>query len=218
MLNGWNAKHTVVTVAMLLVLGLVLVFVLRDGSDDDGPEATATPTPAATAGATTLAAETDPEPADTPLVVAPGRVGAAKVGMTKSQAAATGLFNTDVDHGADDCRGVSPLEWKKSVSTSLDLLLTDSGRISSIGISSGGPKTAEGIGVGSTFAQVRDTYADLTPLEEAGFDQSGDYLVVGDLYLGFLFNENVNDATDDSKVAFMEVTKGNKPDLIRDGC
>ncbi len=29
--------------------------------------------------------------------------------MSKSQAAATGLFNTDVDHGPDDCRGVSPL-------------------------------------------------------------------------------------------------------------
>ncbi|MEO6604581.1 MAG: hypothetical protein ABIN55_03095 [Aeromicrobium sp.] len=218
MLNGWNAKHTIATIAMLLVFGLVLVFVLRDGGDDDSPEATATPTPSATVDATTPAAEPDPEPAGAPLIVAPGRVGAAKVGMSKSQAAATGLFNTDVDHGADDCRGVSPLEWKKSVSTALDVLLTDSGSIASIGISSGGPKTAEGIGVGSTFAQVRDTYADLTPIEEAGFDQSGDYIVVGDLYLGFLYNETAQDATDSSKVAFMEVTKGSKPELIRDGC
>lgn len=216
MLTGWNAKHTLVAVAMLLVFGLVLVFVLRDGDDDKTPEATATPTPSATTAATTPAAE--PEPADVaPFVVAPGRVGAAKVGMSKSQAAATGLFNTDVDHGADDCRGVTPLEWKPSVSKSLDVLTESDGSIAAMGILAGGPKTAEGIGVGSTFQQVRDAYADLTPIEEAGFDQSGNYIVVGDLYLGFLYDVGPFDATDSSKVTFMEVDD-QKPGLIRSGC
>jgi len=218
MLTGWNAKHTLVTVAMLLVFGLVLVFVLRDGGDDGTPEATGTPTPSATTAATTPAADPEPEPAAVPFVVAPGRVGAAEVGMSRSAAAATGLFNTDVDHGPDDCRGVVPLEWKTSVSTALDVLLTESGSIASIGVHAGGPKTAEGIGVGSTFAQVRDAYEDLTPIEEAGFGQSGNYVVDGDRYLGFLFNENAFDTNDSSKVRFMEVTKGTKPDLIRSGC
>lgn len=214
MLTGWNAKHTLAAIAMLLVFGLVLVFALNRGGDDDTPEATATPT----ASATTVTTTTPTEPAEDPFVVAPGRVGAALVGMSKAQAAATGLFNTDVDHGPDDCRGVSPLEWKPSVGTGLDVFLNDSGRIASMGISAGGPKTAEGIGVGSTLGQIQDAYADLTPVEEAGFDQSGNYVVDGDRYLGFLYNENAFDATESSKVVFMEVTKGDKPELIRDGC
>ena len=81
-----------------------------------------------------------------------------------------------------------------------------------------GAKTAEGIGVGSTLGQIQDAYADLTPVEPAGFDQSGNYVVDGDRYLGFLYNENAVDATESSKVVFMEVTKGDKPELIRDGC
>ena len=214
MLTGWNAKHTLAAIAMLLVFALVLVFALNRGDDD--PEASPTPTPTATT--TTEAAPAATQEAPDPLVVAPGRVGAAAVGMSKQQAAATGLFDTDVDHGPDDCRGVAPLEWKKSVSTALDVLLTGSGKIASIGITQGGPKTAEGIGVGSTLAQVRNSYEDLTPVEEAGFDQSGNYVVEGDRYLGFLYNEKASDTNDSSKVTFMEVTEGNKPELIRDGC
>jgi hypothetical protein len=219
MLTGWNAKHTLAAIAMLLVFGLVLVFALNRGGDDDTPEATATPTPSATTATTTAPAET--EPAGEEFVVAPGRVGAAMVGMTKAQAASTGLFNTDVDHGADDCRGVAPLEWKPSAGAGLDVYVNDSVatvRIVSIGLSKGGPRTAEDIGVGSTLAQVRSAYEDLTPVEEAGFGQSGNYVVVGDRYLGFLYNENAFDATESSKVVFMEVTKGHKPELIRDGC
>ncbi len=216
MLTGWNAKHTLAAVAILLVFGLVLVFILRDRDDDKTPEATATPTASATTAATTPAAE--PRPADdAPLVVAPGRVGAAKVGMSKSQAAATGLFDTDVDHGADDCRGVTPLEWKASVSKSLDVLTEGDGSIAAMGITAGGPKTAEGIGVGSTFQQVRDAYEDLTPIEEAGFDQSGNYIVVGGLYLGFLYDEDPFETNDSTKVSFMEVDD-QKPELVRDGC
>ncbi len=98
------------------------------------------------------------------------------------------------------------------------MFLTDSGSIASIGISKSSPKTAKGIGVGSTLAQVRSAYEDLTPVEEAGFDQSGNYVVDGDRYLGFLFNEHASDTSDSSKVIFMEVTKGDKPELIRDGC
>ncbi|MDR7087128.1 hypothetical protein J2X11_001967 [Aeromicrobium panaciterrae] len=216
MLTGWNAKHTLAAIAMLLVFGLVLVFALNRGGDDDTPEATATPTPSATT--VTATTPTESEPAEDPFVVAPGRVGAAKVGMSKAQAAATGQFNVDVDHGPDDCRGVSPLEWKPSFGTGLDVFVDDSDKIASMGISESSPKTAEGIGVGSTLSQVKAAYEDLTLVEEAGFDQSGNYVVVGDRYLGFLYNENAFDATNSSKVIFMEVTKGDKPELIRDGC
>ncbi len=211
MLSGWNAKYTLVALAMVLVFALVVVLALN--GDDDTPEVTPTPTPTST----TSTVSATPTPEEDEFVVAPGRVGAARIGMTTSEAAATGLFDVDVDHGSDDCRGVSALEWKKSVSTALDVFVNDD-RIVSIGIGADGPKTAQGVGVGSTLAQVRAAFVDLTPIEEAGFDQSGNYVVVGDQYLGFLYNENAFDTNDSSKVTFMEVTKGAKPLLIRDGC
>jgi len=82
---------------------------------------------------------TSAPPENAPLIVAPGKVGAAEAGMTKAQAAATGLFNTDVDHGPDDCRGVTPLEWRSSVSTSLDVLTEEDDSIAAIGVTEGGP-------------------------------------------------------------------------------
>jgi hypothetical protein len=217
MLNGWNAKHTLATVAMLLVFALVLVFILmRDGDDDKTPAAsTTTPTTAATTA--TTAQPATKTPAAGPLVVAPGRVGAAQVGMSKSQAAATGLFNTDVDFGADDCRGVQPLQWKKAFG-SVDVLTDDSGSITSMGVTQGGPETAKGIGVGSSLGEVMAAYPDLSSISEAGFDQAGAYLSSNSLWLGFLFDVKAIGITDESKVTFMEVTRGSKPDLIRDGC
>jgi len=213
MLTGWNAKHTLAAIAMLLVFGLVLVFALNRGGDDDATEATPTPTPTET---TTTAPTPSPQPAD-PLVVAPGRVGAALVGMTNAQAAATGLFDTNVDHGADDCRGVVPLEWKPSVSSALDVYTNDN-HITTIGISSG-PKTAKGIGVGSSLGALRSAYGDqLSPAVDAGFDQAGVYLAEDDQWLGFLFDTKRDAITDNSKITFMEVTRGEKPALIRDGC
>lgn len=197
---------------ILPVMVALLAVTAACGDEDD--KAADTPTAAPSTSAPTTPAPATPAPATTttappassPLVVAPGRVGAAQVGMTKAQAVATGLFDANVSTGDDGCQAVIPLRWKKVYG-------------SSMGITKGGPKTAKGIGVGSTFAQVRDAYADLTPIEEAGYDQSGDYVVTGDkLYLGFLYNETAQAATDSSKVTFMEVTKGEKPSLMRDGC
>jgi hypothetical protein len=216
MLNGWNAKHTLATIAMLLVFALVLVFVLvRDGDDETPAAATTTATSVVTTA--TTAPPATKAPTAGPLVVAPGRVGAAQVGMSKSQAAATGLFDTDVDFGADDCRGVQPLQWKKAFG-SVDVLTDDSGAITSMGVTQGGPETAKGIGVGSSLGEVMAAYPDLSPVAEAGFDQAGAYLSSNNLWLGFLFDVKAIGITDESKVTFMEVTRGSKPDLIRDGC
>lgn len=210
---------------ILPVMVALLAVTAACGDEDD--KAADTPTAAPSTSAPTTPAPATPAPATTttappassPLVVAPGRVGAAQVGMTKAQAVATGLFDANVSTGDDGCQAVIPLRWKKVYGSSIDVLLDGSKKIASMGITKGGPKTAKGIGVGSTFAQVRDAYADLTPIEEAGYDQSGDYVVTGDkLYLGFLYNETAQAATDSSKVTFMEVTKGEKPSLMRDGC
>ena len=144
MLTGWNAKHTLAAIAMLLVFGLVLVFALNRGGDDDATEATPTPTPRSLQ-------RTCSRP---PCVISPPRT-----------------------------------------------------------------KTAKGIGVGSSLGALRSAYGDqLSPAVDAGFDQAGVYLAEDDQWLGFLFDTKRDAITDNSKITFMEVTRGEKPALIRDGC
>lgn len=183
-----------------------------DGKTADPPATTTAPTPAPTTTTPTI------PPTAGLLVVAPGKISAAEVGMTQSQAAATGLFDSDFQTGDDGCQSVVPLRWKKPYGTAVDVVTDESKTIRSMGIFATGPKTAEGIGIGSTLAEVRSAYASLTPVVDAGYSQSGAYVSSGTRWLGFLFNEKPKAATDSSKVTFMEVTDGKKPGLMRDGC
>lgn len=82
-----------------------------------------------------------------------------------------------------------------------------------------GPQTAAGVGVGSTLGELKEAYAaDLSDPADAGYGQSGAFLSEGDAWIGFLFDPAAADVSDSSPVTFIEVTKGNKPDLMRDGC
>lgn len=177
--------------------------------------ATATPTTATTATPTGIASG---EPIPAKLDVAPGRVGPVHAGMTKAQAAATGFFDTDVKVGSDVCDHVEPLQWKKGYRDFVDVLTTDAGVIGSMGITNT-LKTTKGIGIGNTLGQVNAAYGDaVSPAQEAGYNQTGVYVNTGDDWLGFLVNQQFSKVSPASKVTFMEVTKGAKPDLIRDGC
>ena len=210
-------KRTLVSVVVLLSLTAACGDKKGDASADPTTvTTTATSTPPTTPAPATSTTSAPPVPA--PLLVSPGKVGAAEVGMTKAQAVATGLFDADVNTGDDGCLAVVPLRWKKSFGTSVDVLLNESKKISSMGISKGGPKTTTGIAVGSTLAQVKAAYPAVTSVVSAGFDQSGNFVAAGDRWIGFLYNEKPAAITGSSKVTFMEVTKGAKPDLIRDGC
>lgn len=152
------------------------------------------------------------------LVVRPGAVGAAKAGMTIAEAAATGLFETEVKSGGDACSGAASLQWSKKFSDDLDVTVKD-GRITSIGIRSSEVRTANGVGVGNTLGEVTDAYgSSISPAIEAGDNQMGVYVNTGDKWLGFLVDENYTDVSPSSTVTFMEVTSGYKPLLNRDRC
>ncbi|MCW2830591.1 MAG: hypothetical protein JWP31_1283 [Aeromicrobium sp.] len=191
-----------------------------DGSDDDA-STVEQGVPSGTPDEPTPSASTE-APTETPaLVVTPGAIGAAAVGMTKAEAGAPGLFDVDVDTGDDGCLAVAPLRWKSEQGGALDVLTDEEGTIRSMGVTQGGPQTEKGIGVGSTYADVTEAYGDaVTPPTELGFGQAGVLLEDGDDWIGFLFDATVEDVLADPgiEVTFIEVTSGVQPDLIRDGC
>lgn len=201
------------------VLTVIAVLMLASACGDKqaaepGPTSDS-PATAATTKPTTIASG---EPVPAKLDVAPGRIGKVHVGMTVAEAAATGFFNTNVKYPADDCRGTVPLEWKALYKNQVDVLLTPLKRIASMGVTKT-LKTDKGVGIGNTLGEANDAYGDsISPAVEAGYNQTGAYVNIGDDWLGFLVNEEFNKVTPNSKITFMEVTKGAKPDLMRDGC
>src|SRR5665811_11227 len=57
-------------------------------------------------------------------------------------------------------------------------------------------------------------------IAEAGYDQMGAFVQDGDKWLGILLDSRTADGPPkgSATVIFLEVTKGKKPELIRDGC
>ena len=152
------------------------------------------------------------------LELAPGRVGPVRAGMSKGQALATGYFVADLPAPVEGCP-VIPLAWKDEYVNTYDVYTLGNGEISSIGVRGRGVTTADGIGVGSTYDEVKAAYPDDTLLE-AGYGQSG--IKVFDRqdggWIGFLFDATPEDITASDPVTFVEVTKGAEPSLMRDGC
>ncbi|KAA1376053.1 hypothetical protein [Aeromicrobium fastidiosum] len=152
------------------------------------------------------------------LELAPGRVGPVRAGMTKAQALSTGYFVADKPAPVEGCP-VIPLAWKDEYVNTYDVYTLGNGEISSIGVHGRGVTTADGIGVGSSYDEVKAAYPDDTLLE-AGYGQSG--VKVFDRqdggWIGFLFDSSVDAIAGPDPVTFVEVTKGAEPSLMRDGC
>jgi hypothetical protein len=201
---------------MKRMLGTLAVLLLFTAGCGYKPKSETDFTVEQTPSTTAETSETTAAPADSSeLVVIPGGIGPVKTGITKDQALATGLFDADVK-GVEGC--TFELQWKKTFG-GVDVLTLEDGTISSLGVTAGGPKTLEGVGVGSTLAQVKAAYPDLSPVKAAGFDQAGAFHTVGKDHIGFLFGDATPATiTDSSEVSFMEVTSGKLPELMRSGC
>lgn len=198
----------------------VLALTAACGNGDPGtPKETSTPSATATTPtgiASGGIASGEPVPAE--LDVAPGRIGRVEVGMSKQEVLSTGYFDADVKIGGDECPTVAPLQWKKPYQGRADVFTDEAGSVLALGIFKD-LETDKGVGVGSTLGEVNDAYGgDVSPAQEAGYSQAGVYVAAGDKWLGFLVDEEFAKVTPESKVTFMEVTVGRKPDLMRDGC
>ena len=202
------------------VAGGIGAGVLANAATSDGP-ASASSAPSSPAPSTTTPSSEGGESgmaAPDVLELAPGRVGPVRAGMSKAQALATGYFVADRPAPVEGCP-VVPLAWKDEYVNTYDVYTLGNGEITSIGIRGDGVVTAEGVGVGSTYDEVKAQYPDET-LVEAGYVQSGlrGYDLQNGGWIGFLFDETVDQIQGSSKVTFVEVTKGAEPDLMREGC
>ncbi|WP_370214946.1 hypothetical protein [Aeromicrobium sp.] len=150
------------------------------------------------------------------LVVAPGAVGPVRVGMTEQQALATGYFVADVADPTDGCP-VRPLAWRGEYVDAVDVQTSRAGEVRSIGVRGEGVDTDAGLGVGSTYGELKGSTSDP---EAVGFGQTGVFVEdsAAGTWIGFLFDESPDRLTDASRVSFVEVTKGARPELVRDGC
>ncbi len=202
-----------------MTVATLLTLTACSDSSDDEPGPTPSTTSASTS-ATTATPTTEPTaslPAVAELTVAPGRIGPVRAGMTRDEALATGLFDEDVPVRGEDCGRDTPLGWKPAYASSLDVLTTEDGTVVSLGVRGDQPRTADGLGVGSTLREVSGAY-ETAEMTEAGYGQTGVFVTDGDDWLGFLFDEDTEAVGPTSTVTMVEVTSGTRPTLTRDGC
>lgn len=190
-----------------------------DGTTNDAKPNASVSSPAEESPATPetpTASATPDSPAD--LTLAPGAAGPVRVGMSKAEVAATGLFGNDTATGVEGCP-VHGLTWIKPFSDTFDVQALKNGEVASIGVRKAGPTTASGLGIGSTLAEVLAANAGAKTVE-AGYGQTG--VLVRDAatngWIGFLFDADLKDVKNTDPVSFIELTEGEKPSLMRDGC
>ena len=160
---------------------------------------------------------TDPAAAQE-LIAAPGAIGPVLAGMTVDEASATGLFEPRVSADDDPCKDTNPpIQWK-TPNTEILMVFVDQEKdtVTSLGIRDK-VKTGEGVGVGSTLADVKAAYPG-AQVEESEALGSTIFRQDGDKWLGMAFNEAPDEITDDSEVVFMEVSTGFKPSVYLSGC
>ena len=176
------------------------------GAARDGGTAPASPTPSPTS---------TPEPVLAgPL--RPGAVDPVRAGMTIREAIATGYIEPDKERG-EACED-DFYRWRDPNKDGLDLLTTGE-VIVAIGIRSSRYRTEDGIGVGSRLSEVKEAYPTGRTEIESDYGQAGVLVRVDDAWLGLLFGEVTPDQLDDSSmVTFAEVSVGDRPGMIRDGC
>ena len=152
------------------------------------------------------------------LVVAPGRIGPAKAGMTVRRAMRTGMFRRNVPN--PPC-GRIKLQPKGKLKRHMDTVVVR-GRLVEMGVFTKRLRTRQKTGVGTQLRRLRKVYGKrLSRPRKAGYGQWAVYVDRKRRHIGFLLgNAYVADGKPGPrrKVTFMAVNRGKRPNLMRDGC
>lgn len=209
-------RRVLVPVPVVALLAAVLVAVPGPVSADDPPgHEEQVRVHVATSDATVRPRRT--------RLVAPARIGKARIGMTVAEAMATGQFNQDVDNPPCDPIDLQP---KKPFKRQYVVFVADDAIVE---MDAWGTRmrTAKNVRVDSTYRKVKRAYgARLSRPREVGYGQWGVYLPKGAKgpdrrWIGFLFGDALvaeGRLVDRDRVTLMGVTKGKRPPLMLDGC
>ena len=147
----------------------------------------------------------------------PGAFTPVRAGANIQQAVDAGYMERDPQR-EQACEGTF-WKWKGQWSQGLDVIVGADRQILSLGMSRAGLETPEGISIGNSFGALVETYGDrLQGPVRMDYGQAGAFLRDGRAWIGFGMDNQPGRLTDDSRIAFIEVSRGTRPGLLRDGC
>jgi hypothetical protein len=166
------------------------------------------PSSGATAEPPTTPVQPTSEPTSSALLLAPGKAGPFTIGMTSDQALKDGLVR---EPGDSEC-GLTPVGSYREFS--VQFADTETGdELFGVLVKNKEAKTAEGIGVGDSIAQLKQTYGAKLKRTAGEFGETRYILTEGNKAIGF--TEGDGDAAD--KIFAIDVFQAGNP-VIWDGC
>ncbi len=156
------------------------------------------------------------------VIIAPGRFDTVRIGDSLESAAESGYFALDVKSGGCGTRDIWPTKpWRKSIDVYQGYEEETVGTVGTIGVFGDGISTKRGIEIGSTLADLQAAYGDrLLGPRPNDYGQWGYFVRAQRRWIGFSLDASERDGRPPAtaEVAFMELTKGRRPGLLRDGC
>lgn len=154
--------------------------------------------------------------------IAPGRFDTVRIGDSLESAAESGYFALDVKTRGCGTRAIAPTKrWRTSIDVYQGYGDATVGTVGSIGVFGDGISTKEGIGIGASLADLQAAYGDrLIGPRQNDLSQWAYFIRTNRRWLGFLTDASARDGrpTSDAALTFIEITKGRRPGLYRDGC
>lgn len=188
-------------------IGLVSLAGCQNGESpiNPPPSSGATAAPTAPVEPTTEPAS---DPASSGLLLEPGKAGPFTVGMTSEQALKDGLVR---EPGDSEC-GLTPVGSYRGFS--VQFADSEAGDVLfGVLVKSTDANTAEGIGVGDSIEQLKDTYGAKLKTTTGQYGETSYVLTEGNKAIGF----TAGDGDDAGKIFAIDVFQADNP-VIWDGC
>ena len=190
-----------------LVVAACIGLVSLAGCDGNGSPINPPPSSGATAAPPTTPVEStaEPTPGATSMLLAPGKAGPFTIGMTSEQAINDGLVRDG------EC-GLTPASSYRDFSVQFTDNETGD-QLDGVLVKNKEAKTAEGIGVGDSIADLKEAYGTKLKSTTGEYGENRYVLTEGNRAIGF----TEGDGGDSGKIFAIDVYHADSP-VIWDGC